>query len=104
MRILIVTPTLPHPHASIAQPLVVYGQIAALLSHHHQITVATFAGPDPAERDAVEFLRTKGLKVEAVWRTTFSGIRRFKKRCSGWKLHAELRSMPKRVLTQPADA
>jgi polysaccharide biosynthesis protein PslH len=96
MRILLVTTMLPYRQAAMAQPLVVYGQLSALRPHH-EITVATFAGPDPRERDAIEDLRHSGFEVEAVWRVPLPGARQLARRA--WLASAWMRgTRPLRVL------
>ncbi len=77
-----VTPMLPRPTATSAGALVMHGQLAAL-NAHHEVTLATFAGPDPAERDALDRLGASGIDVHAVWRRAPSGARRWVRR---WRL------------------
>jgi len=79
MKILMVTPMLPHPRAGTAQPLVMHAQLTGLAAHH-EVTLATFAGPDPTERDALVGLRESGIELEAVWRWPTSGVRQLKRR------------------------
>ena len=68
-----VTPMLPHPQAVNAGPLVMHAQLAALAAHH-EVTLATLAGPDPAEWDALKRLQASGIDVKAVWRPKPSAI------------------------------
>ena len=68
-----VTPMLPHRQAVNAGPLVMHAQLAALAAHH-DVTLATLAGPDPAEWDALERLQASGIDVKAVWRPKPSAI------------------------------
>jgi polysaccharide biosynthesis protein PslH len=74
-----VTPLLPHPRAVGAGALVMYRQLRELAARH-EVALATFAGPDPLERDAVEGLRREGLEVHAVWRPGWRGIGRWRRR------------------------
>ena len=67
MRILLVTPSPPAPAAPSAVPVVAWAQLRGL-SARHSITVATLAGPDPRELEALERLRTAGFDVRAVER------------------------------------
>ena len=82
MRILMVTPMLPYAEAPSAGPLSMYGILSTLRSRH-EVTLATFAGPEPAERVAIERLRETGLDIHVVWRPEPSGIRRWTRR---WRL------------------
>jgi polysaccharide biosynthesis protein PslH len=68
MKILIVTPLLPYPEAINAGPLVMFHHVTAIAARH-QVILASLAGPDPAEREAVGRLRASGLDVRAVWRS-----------------------------------
>jgi len=67
-----VTPLLPYPEAINAGPLVMYHHLTAIAARH-QVTLASLAGPDPAEREAVGRLRASGLDVRAVWRSQAGG-------------------------------
>jgi polysaccharide biosynthesis protein PslH len=82
MRILMVTPMLPHPATTSGGAFVMHCQLAALAARH-QVTLATFAGPDPVEREALNHLRTSGLEVHAIWRPEPAGFGRYKRR---WRL------------------
>jgi peptidoglycan/xylan/chitin deacetylase (PgdA/CDA1 family)/glycosyltransferase involved in cell wall biosynthesis len=77
---------LPHPLAASAGPLSMYGTLASLRARHN-VTLATFAGPAQAERDAVEQLRASGVDVHAIWRSVPAGLDRWRWRWrlgSGW--------------------
>ena len=67
MRILLVTPSPPAPSASSAVPVVAWAQIRALAARH-ELSVATTAGPDASELDAVERLRAEGIDVHVAVR------------------------------------
>jgi glycosyltransferase involved in cell wall biosynthesis len=82
MRILMVTPMLPHPKAHSAGPLSMYDTLS-LLRERHQVTLATFAGPDLAELAAIEQLRASGADLHAIWRTAPAGLARWQWR---WQL------------------
>jgi polysaccharide biosynthesis protein PslH len=75
MRILLVTPSPPAPESPSAVPVVAWAQLRAL-SVRHQVTVATIAGPDPRELDALERLRAAGFDVHAVERRDASLVDR----------------------------
>ena len=79
MKILMVTPMLPCPLAGTAQPQVMYAQLAGLAAHH-EVTLASFAGPDPADRENLQGLKELGIHVEAVWRCPPSGYGQLKRR------------------------
>ena len=74
-----VTPLLPHPRAVGAGALVMDRQLRELAARH-EVVLASFAGPDPLERDAVEELRREGLEVHAVWRPGWRGAGRWHRR------------------------
>jgi polysaccharide biosynthesis protein PslH len=67
MKVLMVTPLLPYPEAINAGPLVMHHHLAAL-ADRHEVILASLAGPDPSEREALDGLRASGLDVRAVWR------------------------------------
>jgi glycosyltransferase involved in cell wall biosynthesis len=75
MRVLAVTPMLPYPQAVNAGPFVTYHHLAALAARH-QVTLASFAGPDPSEWDALDDLRALGIDVHVVWRQVPSRMMR----------------------------
>jgi hypothetical protein len=58
---------LPFPQAVNAGPLVMYRHLRAIAARH-EVTLATFAGADPSEWDAIDQLRRSGIHVKAVWR------------------------------------
>ena len=72
MRILLVTPSPPSAEAPSAVPLVAWAQLQAL-SARHDVTVATIAGPDQRELDALARLQGAGFDVRAVERRDASG-------------------------------
>ncbi|HSG40399.1 MAG TPA: glycosyltransferase [Thermoanaerobaculia bacterium] len=78
MRILLVTPLLPHPGAPSAGALVMYGQLRTL-ARCHRVTLATFFDP-ATEGDALEGLRREGLEVHGVPRGGWRGIDRWRRR------------------------
>lgn len=82
MRILLVTPMPPRQQAPGAIPLVLHAQLQGL-SLHHTVTLATIAGPDPAERAAVARLRAAGFEVHAALR---SNARRFGNMRTQWRV------------------
>lgn len=79
MRILIVTPMLPYPRALNAGPQVTYAALSEL-GARHDLTLATFAGPNPAERAAITALRGEGITVQSVWRPAYTGLQRWRRR------------------------
>jgi glycosyltransferase involved in cell wall biosynthesis len=96
MRILMVTPMLPHLAATSGGAYVMHGQLVALAARH-QVTLATFAGPDPVDREALDHLRTSGLEVHAIWRPAPVGFGRYQRR---WRLASQWlrRGIPLRTL------
>lgn len=77
-----VTPMLPYPETPSAGPLGMYGTLS-LLREQHQVTLATFAGPDHAEQAAIERLRASGVDLHAIWRMAPAGMARWQWR---WRL------------------
>jgi glycosyltransferase involved in cell wall biosynthesis len=73
MRILLVTPMPPRPAAPGAIPLVLYAQLKGL-RERHDVVLATIAGPDPAELEAVEQLAESGVDVRHVVRELRRGV------------------------------
>ncbi len=76
MRILLVTSLLPHPEAATGGALVMYGRLTEL-AERHRVTLATLAGPDPREREALRDLEDLGVQVRPLWRPAPSGARRW---------------------------
>jgi len=75
-----VTPMLPYPGAVSGGMLVMHAQLVGLAARH-QVTLATFAGDDPAEVKAVDDLRASGVNVFYIWRSWPSSVvwrRRFR--------------------------
>ncbi|HEX5387002.1 MAG TPA: glycosyltransferase family 4 protein [Gemmatimonadales bacterium] len=62
-----VTPLLPHRASAAGGALVMLGQLEAL-AERHEVTLATFAGPDPTEREGLAELARLGVDVRHVWR------------------------------------
>ncbi|MBI3952202.1 MAG: glycosyltransferase [Acidobacteria bacterium] len=86
MRILMVTSMLPYPESMSGGALVMYGQLTGLAARH-DVTLATFAGADPAEEKAIDGLRASGIDVHYVWRSWPVGIDRWRLRLRdaiGW--------------------
>ncbi len=71
----------PQPQAPGAIPMVLYTQLLALTAQH-EVTVATLAGPDPAEWEAVDHLEAAGFKVLAARRAEPHGWPRIQR---GWR-------------------
>lgn len=67
MRILMIAPMPPQPQPSNGVPLVTLALLHGL-SQHHDVTLATLAGPDVAEHQAVQQLTNEGFRVHAVLR------------------------------------
>jgi glycosyltransferase involved in cell wall biosynthesis len=78
VRILLVTPLLPHPGAPSAGALVMYGQLRTL-TRRHRVALATFFDP-ATESEALEELRREGLEVHGVPRGGWRGIDRWRRR------------------------
>jgi glycosyltransferase involved in cell wall biosynthesis len=87
MKILAVTPMLPSAHAVNAGPFVMYHQLAAVAARH-DVTLATFAGPDPSEWKALDDLQALDIDVRAVWRLVPPRIMR------RWRLLGAFTPMP----------
>lgn len=66
---------LPHPHAVNAGPVVMYHHLAAVAGRH-EVTLATFAGPDPSEWEALDQLRALNVDMRVVWRQAPSRMMR----------------------------
>ncbi len=79
MRILMVTPMPPQPQPTNGVPLVTYAQLLGM-RERHDITLATIAGPDPAEHAAVDALRAAGVNVWAARRVAPLGLQRWQRR------------------------
>lgn len=74
-----VTSMLPHAEAISGGALVMYGQLVALAARH-DVTLATFAGADPIEKQAVDRLHASGIRVHFVWRSWLSGVPLWRRR------------------------
>jgi glycosyltransferase involved in cell wall biosynthesis len=68
MKILMVTSLLPYPGAVGGGSLVMYGQLVGLAARH-EVTLATLAGGDPAEKKAIDDLQASGIDVFYFWRS-----------------------------------
>lgn len=79
MKILLVSPILPQTQASNAVALVVHAQIVGLVANH-DVTLATIAGPSPADQQILEHLNQLGVRVHVVWRRVPHGIQRWQRR------------------------
>lgn len=79
MKILMVAPMPPRPQAPGAIPLVLHAQISGLVERH-QVTLATVAGPEPAEWEALDRVRELGVEVQAIRRVEPSGWARWRRR------------------------
>ena len=73
MRILMAAPLLPHPASTAGGALVIFGELATL-ARRHDVTLVTFAGPSPSDRDGLEILRRLGVTVHHVWRSPAYGL------------------------------
>jgi glycosyltransferase involved in cell wall biosynthesis len=82
MNILLATPMPPQAEATGATPLVLYAELVGLLSRH-AVTLATVAGQEPGEQEAVDRLSQDGVDVQAVRRTTPAGLNRWRRR---WRM------------------
>lgn len=60
-------PLLPHPAATAGGALVIFGEVEAL-ARRHQVTLVSFAGASPADRDGVDTLARMGVAVHSIWR------------------------------------
>src|SRR5262245_6720756 len=86
MRILMVTSMLPHPGAMGGGALVMYGQLK-LLAARHDVTLVSFAGTEPVEKQGIENLRASGVNVHHVWRSLPAGVDLWRRRLQdtiGW--------------------
>lgn len=112
MRILMVTPMPPQPQPTNGVPLVTYAQLMGL-REHHEVTLVTVAGPDPAEIDAVNELRAAGIEVWAICRVEPQGVKRWQRRIrlasvilsgkypfrTGWYWEPQLQNLLDRLLS-----
>jgi glycosyltransferase involved in cell wall biosynthesis len=81
-----VTSMLPYPEAVGGGALVMHRQLT-LVAACHDVTLATFAGADPAEKQAIDRLRASGIKVHDIWRSWPVGIELWQRRfrdALGW--------------------
>ncbi len=60
-------PLLPHPAATAGGALVIFGELQAL-ARRHEVTLVSFAGASPADREGLETLGQLGVTVCPVWR------------------------------------
>jgi hypothetical protein len=82
MNILLATPMPPQPEATGATPLVLHAELVGLLGRH-VVTLVTVAGQEPGEQEAVDRLIREGVDVQAVRRTTPTGLARWQRR---WRM------------------
>lgn len=73
MRILMAAPLLPHSAATAGGALVIFGELEAL-ARRHEVTLVSFAGASPADREGLETLRQLGVTVHPVWRGPAHGL------------------------------
>ncbi len=73
MRILMAAPILPHPTATAGGALVAFGELEAL-ARRHEVTLVSFAGASPADREGLEALAGLGVTVRHVWRAPEGGL------------------------------
>jgi polysaccharide biosynthesis protein PslH len=79
MRILLVTPMPPRPAAPGAIPLVLHAGLKGL-RERHDVVLATIAGPDAAELEAVAQIAESGVEVHHVVRVLQRGVRAWPRR------------------------
>lgn len=79
MRILMLTPALPHAGATNAGALVMYEQLRRV-ARRHTVTLATFAGPEESDRGGIDSLRELGIEVHPVWRPHYAGFSLWRRR------------------------
>lgn len=86
MRILLLTPVPPERDGPGAIPALLYAQLVGL-SVRNEVTLVCVAGPDTAEIEAAERLRTAGFDVHAVVRSAGGGRSAWERRlrlAHGW--------------------
>lgn len=86
MKILLVTPMLPRKEPDNAAFLVMYASLTSL-APRHRMTLVTVAGPNPADRGALDDLRALGVDVQVIWRSEPYGMNSGKQRlllASAW--------------------
>ncbi len=79
MRILVVTSMLPRAQPTNAVPLVTYGLLAGL-KDRHDVVLASTAGIEQDDEEAIALLQAWGVDVHAVWRRPTAGGRRWRRR------------------------
>jgi glycosyltransferase involved in cell wall biosynthesis len=79
MRILMAAPLLPHPAATAGGALVIYGELEAL-TPRHEVTLISFAGASPADREGLDALARLGVTVLPVWRAPGTPLRTTRRR------------------------
>ncbi len=82
MNILLVTPMPPRSQAPGAIPLVLYAELTGLMECH-QGSLATVAGLEPGEEDAIEQLKKLNIPVHVAWRKKLSGLQNWRRR---WRM------------------
>ncbi len=66
-------PLLPHPAATAGGALVAFGEVEAL-ARRHEVTLVSFAGASPADRDGLDTLARLGVAVRDIWREPEQGL------------------------------
>jgi polysaccharide biosynthesis protein PslH len=79
LKILLVTPMPPQAQAPGAIPIVLHALLSGL-RERHQVTLATIAGQEPGEQQAVKDLKQDGLEVYAVDRIALMQQQRWQRR------------------------
>jgi glycosyltransferase involved in cell wall biosynthesis len=81
MRILMAAPLLPHPAATSGGALVIYGELEAL-TPRHEVTLISFAGASPGDREGLDALARLGVTVLAVWRGPGTAVQTVRRRAT----------------------
>jgi glycosyltransferase involved in cell wall biosynthesis len=66
-------PLLPHPRPSPPGALVAFGEVEAL-ARRHELTLVSFAGASPADREGLDTLARLGVAVRNIWREPERGL------------------------------
>lgn len=91
MRILMAAPLLPHPAATAGGALVVFGELEEL-ARRHQVTLVSFAGASPADREGLKAITALGVTPLTIWREPALGmavLRRRARLAAGWLAGAD---------------
>jgi len=101
VKILMVTPLVPHADSVAGGALVMFGQLQGLAARH-EVTLATLAGADAGDQAGLEALSSIGVEAHPVWRARALGPGRWTSRLQlalGWlKSHDPLRALKFREL------